>query len=156
MTARQSVHSQACSLAGTVFLHRFFSVLGTAGKKAAATAEQRTDRVSVKAQERQQQVFHWLIVEVSLLCSTNPGFLSPWLAGQWVVVWPPGEARNHSNEAEYAASGTALWPGAGPGCGQLSDAENAWRPPVQGALQAPHQLHAGGNVAGNAGFSAPS
>lgn len=155
MTAAESVQGEAPPLAGAVSFHSFGCVLGTAWKKAATAAEHRADRISVEAYQRKQHWFHRIMVEMKWPCSTNPGFPAPWLAGQELMVWPPGEARNRLSEAGNASGGTALWPVFGQGFDPPIGAGSAWRRPGQAALRGILQRYAGGNVAGNAGSSAP-
>jgi hypothetical protein len=86
MTTAQTVQSEGSALASTMPLYGFGCVLGTAWEKTATTAEHWADRISVETYQRQQQVFHQLIVEVRQPCSTNRGSPAPWLAGQGRVA----------------------------------------------------------------------
>lgn len=156
MTAAQSVQGQTYSFDGAILRDGVCCVLGTAGEKAATAAKHGADRVSVKGYQRQQQVFHRLIVEVRSPCSTRHGFPAPLRADQELMAWRPAVARNRLSEAAPAAGGTAPWRDVEQGFDQRSDAGSVWRQPDLAGLPALRRHHEADNVAGNADFSVPS
>jgi hypothetical protein len=72
MTAAQSVQARQTPLCRRHTFDRFCCVLGTTGEKTAAAAEHRADRISVEGYQRQQQLFHRLIVEVKVALLNKP------------------------------------------------------------------------------------
>lgn len=60
MTTTQPIQCQPASFADAMLAQRMLGIFGTTRKKATVPAEQRTDRVAVNGNQRQQQSFHRL------------------------------------------------------------------------------------------------